>query len=142
VSKRLPDDGDAQIRKMREIGFAQLARPMLLHEVHFLRRSFRGTPALDPPLQRAQLSIGEPVRVLPLQRREDRLRLQSGIGAQLLADLRPHPGEAIRPCPPMTRRFHFARQTPRLQVFQCRLHVHPRLRRCDFLGFLALRQFE
>jgi hypothetical protein len=66
---------------MRKVGLAQFSGPMLLHEIHFLRRAFCATPGLDAPLQRSQLSIRKPVRVLPLQGREDRLRLQSWVGA-------------------------------------------------------------
>jgi hypothetical protein len=66
---------------MSEIGRAQLTSSMLLHEVHFLRRSFRGTPRFDPALKRPQLSICKSIRVLQPQRRKDRLRFQGGIGA-------------------------------------------------------------
>ena len=64
--------------------------------------------------KRTQLPVGEPIRILPLQRRKERLRFQGRIGAQLLADLWPHLGKAILPRPPMTVRFHLARQTAAL----------------------------
>lgn len=52
---------------------------MFLHEIHFLGRSFRGPPRFDPALQRPQLSVGEPVRKLPPQRRDDRFASSAGL---------------------------------------------------------------
>ncbi len=54
---RLPADRDPKLRHVREVGSAQLAGAVLLHEVHLLRRPFARPPSFDPSLQRAQLPV-------------------------------------------------------------------------------------
>jgi hypothetical protein len=124
-----------------EVGFAQLSSPMLLNKVHFLRRTFARPPLLDPALQSPQLSIRKTLWILPLQRREDRFRLQPGIRPDLLSDHRPGSGKSILSRPPVPIRFHFAWQPPSPEVFPRRLHVHARLRRRYLLPILNVRQF-
>jgi hypothetical protein len=124
-----------------EVRFAKLAGPVLLNKIHFLSRTFDRSPLLDPALQSPQLSIRKTLWILPLQRREDRLRLQPGIRSDLLSDHRPDFGKSILSRPPVPIRFHFARQPPSPEVFPRRFHVHARLRRRYLLPILNVRQF-
>jgi hypothetical protein len=48
--KRLAVDRDSYFRQMREVGLAQLARPVFLREVHFLCRPLRCPPVFHFPL--------------------------------------------------------------------------------------------
>ena len=110
VREWLAADRDSQFGQVREIGLAQLARPVFLREVHLLRRSLRRTPVFHLPLQRSQLAIGETLRIPPLQSGEDRLRFEARIRGQLLLYLRPHIRELIFVGAPVPVRLQFARQ--------------------------------
>jgi hypothetical protein len=75
VIERLSGDRHAQFVHVREVRRQQFARPMDLAEKHFLRRPRCRPPGFHPPLQRPQLTVGKPPRVLPLQPLEQRLGL-------------------------------------------------------------------
>ena len=55
---------------------------MDLREEHLAGRTLQSAPGLDPPLQRAQLAILEPSRILPLQVFEQRLGFQTRVDFQ------------------------------------------------------------
>ncbi len=63
----LPADGYLQAVHVREVGGTQPPRMMDLAEVHFLAGSLRGAPLLHTPLQRPQLALVKPSRILPLE---------------------------------------------------------------------------
>jgi hypothetical protein len=63
VRERLVRDRDSKLSQMREVGCAQLARPVFLREEYFLRRSLRGAPVFHFPLEGSQLAVGKTVRV-------------------------------------------------------------------------------
>jgi hypothetical protein len=75
VRERRAVDRHRQARRVSEV--RQRARRMLLTEDQLLFRSLGRTPVCDPPLQRAQHTVGKPARMLPLQ------RLQNGGAAQM-----------------------------------------------------------
>src|SRR5205814_8517113 len=89
MRKCLPTDGDLEIAQVGEIGFAQLPWPVLLREIHFLRWSSRRPPVFYLALQRPQLPLGEPLRILPLQLGKNRLGFQPRVPAQLLFNFPP-----------------------------------------------------
>jgi len=95
VHQRLALDGDAQVGRVREVAGAQPARMMDLTEEHLPGTAVQGPPALDVPLQGAQLAIGEASREAALQVVEQGLGLQAGVEAQLLFELRPDLGEGL-----------------------------------------------
>lgn len=64
--KQLATDRDSQFGQMREIGLAQLARPVFLGKVQLLPRTLRGAPVFHVPPQRPQLPVSETFRVLAL----------------------------------------------------------------------------
>ncbi len=98
------------------------------------------SPALDPPLQRPQLSIGEFARAVSLQRLEQRHGLRSRVRIDLLADRFPDPFERVGPGSPGAVPLVFARQSALAQILPGRLGIHPRLGGREFLGPLCLRQ--
>src|SRR6266540_1521581 len=142
MRERLPVYRDVQLGQMGEVGLAQFAPPMLLNEVHLLRRPFSRPPMLYLPLQRSQLPIGKAVRVLSLQRDEDCLRFQTRVRTELRLYLRPDILKGVFPRSPVPVHFQLTRQAPRTQIFARRLHVHPGLRGRDLLRFLCVRQLE
>ena len=117
----------AQARHEREVGLGALARPVALREEYLPRRFFRGPPVLHAPLQRAQLTVGEPARITPLQVVEERLRFKSRIKLKPGANLLPHLCKRILARAPRVRLADFARQLVQLHVLARRLLVHPRL---------------
>src|SRR5439155_9693863 len=142
MGKDLPPNGDLKTPQVGEIGFAQLPWPVLLRKIDFLCRSSRRPPVLDLALQRPQLPLREPLRILPLQLRKNRLGFQPRVPAQLLFNFPPHVLELILVRSPVTLRLYLARQPSRAQVLSPRLHVHPRLGRRDLLRPLRVRHFE
>ncbi len=78
VLKGAAGDGHAQLRAVREVAGGQPARVMHLGEEDLLGRSRDGPPVLEPPLQGAELPLGETARKTALQILEHRLGLQAG----------------------------------------------------------------
>lgn len=141
MRKQLTADRDPKLGHVREVRLAELAGTMLLNKEHLLRRSFTRSPALDPTLQGAQLAVGKPLRMRPLQRREDRFRLQPRIRPDLLHDPRPNLRKIVLPRPPVPVRLQLARQTPGPEILPRRLHIHAGLSRRYRLRILSVRQF-
>jgi len=62
----LPPDRDAQLVHVREVGLTQPSRHVTLREKHFPFGPVRRAPLLQPTLQRSNLAVGKPARILPL----------------------------------------------------------------------------
>jgi hypothetical protein len=77
VIEKLTPDRHPQARHVREIRRTQPARMMNLIKKHLLGRTLRRPPPLHPTLQRPQLTVLKPPRVLPLEPLEKRLRLMN-----------------------------------------------------------------
>lgn len=103
VLERLPRNAHAQLVHVREIRCSQPSGFVHLAEEHFLGRPQRGPPTPHLPLQRPQLSLGEPARVTTLQLAEDGLGLQPRLLCQHHANLRPDLGERVVPRRPVVR---------------------------------------
>jgi len=135
VVERLAADGHAQVGGVREVAGAQSARVVHLREEHFLGRAMQGPPALDVPLQGAQLAVGEASGEAALQVVEQGLGLQAGIETQLLFELRPDLGEGIGPRAIITlHASHLAGQPSEAAVLACGLGVESGLGGGAFLG--------
>src|SRR5690349_9334116 len=104
VRETLSADRDAKFGHVREIGLAEPAWHMLLREEHFPRRSFGGSPLLEPPLQCSQLPVGELARAFALQCFKDSLGLQSRTRLDLLTHRVPNVSERVLPCSPRSIR--------------------------------------
>jgi len=61
-------------------------------------------PLADPALEGTQLPIGERAGKFRLQSRKEVLPDPIGLGLEPRAHTRPHGGEGVRACPPITRR--------------------------------------
>lgn len=96
-------------------------------------RSVANPPRLHMPLQCAQLPFLVAPRKRGAQQREQRLRLQRRIVADLGLDPRPVAREWIVPRPMRARLLHLARQLPRLLVLACGALAHARPRRRQLL---------
>jgi hypothetical protein len=91
----LPRDGHVQTVHVREVRSAQPARMMNLAEVHLAPGPIGGPPLLDTPLQRPQLSLVKPSRILPLKPIPQGLGLELGRLLQLRDHFRPDLGERV-----------------------------------------------
>lgn len=124
-----------QVGAMREVTGAQSSRMMDLSEEYLLRRSVKGTPAFDVPLQRPQLTVGEAARPATLQVGEQGLGLQSGVEPQLFFQLRPDLGEGIGSRAVVAfHASHLAGQFAEPAILACRLGVHAGLVGGSLLG--------
>jgi hypothetical protein len=115
---------------------------MLLCEEHLSGGTFGRTPTLHTALQRAQLSILEAARILPLQKLEHCLGLKPGVPLQQFKYLSPDRNERVWPCPPTRRRRYLTRHPAQAAVLPHRLRVHPCLGRRYLLISLRMNQRE
>jgi len=99
----LPSDGHLQTVHVSEVGGTQPARMMDLAEVHFLAWPLRGAPLLHAPLQRPQLPLVKPSRILLLEPAPQRLGLKARRQFQLLGHLGPDLDERVHACSPLAR---------------------------------------
>jgi hypothetical protein len=104
VDKRTAVDRHAQVGAVGEVAGTQPAGVMHLGEEHLPGRTLQSPPALDPPLQGAELLVGEAAGEPPLQLGEQGLGLQPGVQAEQFLELRPDVGEGVRPGQPIA--FH------------------------------------
>ena len=132
VVERPTADRHVQLVHRREVGGAEPTGFMHLREEHFFRRSMRRAPALDVPLQRPQLTVGEPAWISSLQVHEDRLRLKSGIAVEQSANFVPNRIERIGPRRPVVQLGYVAGQLAQIAVFACRFVVHVGKPRCPY----------
>jgi hypothetical protein len=103
-------DGHPQGIAVGEVAGTQPPRFMDLGEKHLLGRAVQRPPALDAPLQGADLAVGEAAGVLPLEVRQQGLGLQPGVDRQQLFELRPDVGEGVGLGPPVVLHAYLARQ--------------------------------
>ncbi|MGH9886258.1 MAG: hypothetical protein ACREBE_12060 [bacterium] len=78
MHEQLPGDRHRQLRRAREVGLRRLAGAVLLRQHDLLLGAMRRSPPPHPALQRTQLAIRVPLRVLRLQQLEQRLGLELG----------------------------------------------------------------
>jgi hypothetical protein len=126
VVERLAGDGHPQVRHVGEVGGAQPTGRVDLGEEHLLGRPLGGPPRLDPPLERAELSVREHARVLPLELPEQGQRFQPRVEGQPLGDAGPDVGEGIRVCPPRVRHPYLAGEPAEPAVLARGLGIHAR----------------
>lgn len=126
VVERLTVDGHPQGRHVREVGGAQTTGRVHLGEEHFLRRAVTRTPGLDPPLEGAELAIGEATGMFPLELPEQGQRLQPGIEDQTLDNARPDIGEWVRVSAPGMRHPYLAGEPAEPAVLAGGLGIHAR----------------
>ena len=126
VLERPAVDGHPQVRHVREVGGAQTTGRVDLGEEHFLRRAVTRTPGLDPPLEGAELAIGEATGMFPLELPEQGQRLQSGVQGQALDDAGPDIGERVRVSAPGMRHPYLAGEPAEPAVLACGLGIHAR----------------
>ncbi len=124
VRERRPRHRHAELGAVGEVAGAQPAGLVDLAEEHLLGRAVQRPPALDPPLEGAQLAVGEAAGVLPLQVLEQGLGLQAGVDRQQLFELGPDVGEGVGPRPPVVLHADLAGQLAEPPVLACRLVVH------------------
>ena len=126
VVERLAGDGHTQVRHVREIGGTQSAGRVNLGEEHFLGRPVGGSPGLDPPLEGAELSVGETSGVFPLELLEEGQGLQPRVEGQPLGDAGPDVGERVRVGAPGVRHPYLAGKPAEPAVLACGLGIHAR----------------
>jgi hypothetical protein len=124
VRERRPRHGHAQVVAVGEVAGAQPAGLVDLAEEHLLGRSVQRPPALDPPLEGAELAVGEAAGVLPSQVLEHGLGLQAGVDRQQLLELGPDVGEGVGSRPPVAFHADLAGQLAEAPVLARRLVVH------------------
>jgi hypothetical protein len=128
-------DGDAQVVAEGEVAGAEPPGVVHLGEEDFAGRPFECSPALDVPLQSAQLSVGEAAGELTLEFLAEGLGLQPGIESELLLELRPDGGERIGSCAIVSvHGSHLAGQLLERSVLARRLWVHAGLVGRQFPG--------
>jgi hypothetical protein len=136
----LPRDAHIQTVHVREVRSAQPARMMNLAEVHLPPGSVRGPPLLDTPLQRPQLSLVKPSRILPQKPIPEGLDLELGRLLQLRGHFRPDLGERVYARAPRAwLRIPFAGTPLHVPIPPCRLSIDTRQARRLAQRF-ALRQ--
>ena len=140
MGKALAANRDRQLVHIREVGLAQPPRYVVLRKEHFAARPCRRAPALEMPLQRTQLPVGEFARVLALQRLEDRLGFQSRMRIDLLFDLLPDSLKRIQARAPSPFGLLLAGLFAAGQIFPRRLHVHAGFGGRHLLCLLGFRQ--
>lgn len=126
VLERPAIDGHPQVGHVREVGGTQPTGRVDLGEEHFLRRSVARTPRFDPPLERAELSVREHARVLPLELPEEGQRLQPRVEGQAFDDAGPDIGERVRVCAPGMRHPYLAGEPAEPTVLAGGLGIHAR----------------
>jgi len=104
VVQRRAGDGHVQVGAVGEVAGRQPAGVVDLGEEHLLGRPLQGPPLLQPPLQGAELAVGEAAGEPPLQVGEQRLGLQGGVEAEQFFEARPDVGERVGPGTPVA--FH------------------------------------
>jgi hypothetical protein len=124
VREGMTSEGNAQVVAMGEVGGGQAPGVMDLGEEDLPGRSLLGPPALDAPLERPYLAIGEATGILPLQRLKEGLGFQARVEGQLLFQLRPDLDKRIGPCSPAVLHAYLTRQLAQPPVLACALLIH------------------
>jgi hypothetical protein len=135
VVERRAEDGHPQLGAVREVTGTQPSRRMDLVEEDLLGLAVQGPPGLDPPLQSAELVVGEATGKAALQVGEQGLGLQTGVQLQQGFELRPDIGERVRPGPPIAAHaFDLRRQPTEPAILTSRLGAQASLGSCQILG--------
>ncbi len=103
VVERLAKDGDAELGHAGEIRFGEPTWLVDLGEEDLLGRPFEGSPLFDPPLQAAELDVGEPPRIAALQVEEEGLGLEPRVEPERFEQFGPDVLERVLPGPPGMR---------------------------------------
>jgi hypothetical protein len=112
VRKRRAAETHAKRIHGREVGLGHASWDVLLRKHDLLPQAVANPPRLHMALQRAQLTLLVTTRERRAQQREQRLRLQGRIIADLRFDPRPIPDERIVPRPMRARFLHLAGNFP------------------------------
>ena len=123
VVERLAEDGDAELGHAGEIRFGEPTRLMDLGEEDLLGRPFEGSPLFDPPLQAAELDVGEPPRISALQVEEEGLGLEARVEPEQFEEIGPDILERVLPGPPGVRDSSLTGKRVGVTVLACRLLV-------------------
>lgn len=125
VLERLAVDGHPEVGHVGEVGRTQPTGRVDLGEEHFLRRPVGGPPRLDPPLERAELSVREATGVFSLELPEQGQRLQPWVEGESLDDASPDVGEHVRVSPPGVGHPYLTGKPAEPAVLACGLGIHP-----------------
>jgi len=125
VVERLAGDGHPQFGQVREVGGTQPTGRVDLGEEHFLRRSVARPPGLDPPLEGAELPVGKPPGVFPLEVLEQGQSLQPRVEGQSLDDAGPDGVERVQVGASGMRHPCLAGEPGEPAVLACGLGIHP-----------------
>ena len=123
VVERLAEDGDAELGHAGEIRLGETTRLVDLREEHLLGRPLEGTPLLDPPLEAAELDVGEASRIAALQVEEEGLGLEPRVEPQQVEEFSPDVLERVLPSPPGVRDTSLTGERVGVAVLACRLLV-------------------
>jgi hypothetical protein len=123
VVERLAEDGDAELGHAGEVALGEPTGLVDLCEEDLLGRPFEDTPSLDPPLQAAELDVGEPAGKAALEVEEEGLGLEAGIEPEHFEEFGPDLLEWVRPGPPGVRDASLAGEQVGVAVLACRLLV-------------------
>ena len=128
-------DGHPQLGAVREVTGTQSSRRMDLVEEDLLGLAVQGSPGLDPPLQGAELAVGEATGEAALQVGEQGLGLQAGVELQQGFEFGPDVGKGVRPGPPIAgHTFDLRRQPSEAAILASRLGAQAGLGGGQFLG--------
>ena len=97
-----------------------------LGEEDLLGRPFEGSPPFDPPLQAAELDVGEPPRKTALQVEEESLGLEARVEPEHLKQFGPDVLERVLPGPPGVGDSSLTGERVGVAVLACRLLVDAR----------------
>ena len=135
VVERRAVDGHPQVGAVGEVTGRQPTGMMDLSEEDLLGLAVQGPPGLDPPLQGAELVVGEAAGKATLQIGEQGLGLQAGVELQHRFELGPDVREGVRPGPPIAvHAFDLRREPPEAAILASRLGAHAGLGGGQFRG--------
>jgi hypothetical protein len=123
VVERLAEDGDAELGHAGEVALGEPTRLMDLGEEDLPGRPFEGPPLFDPPLQAAELDVGEPPRISALQVEEEGLGLEARVEPELIGEFGPDVLERVVAGPPGMRDSSLTGEQVGVAVLACRLLV-------------------
>jgi hypothetical protein len=124
VVEGLAEDGDAEPGHTGEVALGETSRLMDLGEEDLLGRPFEGPPLFDPPLQAAELDVGEPLRISALEVEEEGLGLEPRVEPEHLKQFGPDVLERVLPGPPGVRDSSLTGKRVGVAVLACRLLVN------------------
>jgi hypothetical protein len=123
VVERHAEDGDAELGHASEVRFGEPTRLVNLREEHLLGRPFEGAPEFDPPLQGAELDVGESPREAALQVEEEGLGLEPRVEPEQVKQFGPDILERVLPGPPGMGNSPLTGEQVGVAVLACRFLV-------------------